>query len=96
MVKTFSQHSIIPQFSFHSQCRRATTFGHFATLRNMANTFFGKVDVQWKDGKLTQAVIRAVSNIQDQRSVVFGKRTKTFQLAKGDSIALNATLDSVK
>lgn len=52
--------------------------------------------MQWKDGKLIQAIIRAVSNTQDKCSVMVGKRTKTIQLAKGESIVLNATLDSIK
>jgi len=54
-----------------------------------------EVDMQWKDGKLTQAIIRGVSNTQGQCAVMYGQHRKTFQLGKGHSILLTAALGKV-
>jgi len=47
-----------------------------------------ELDLRWKAGKLTRAVIRGVSNTGDECTVRYGKATKTFALARGASRVL--------
>jgi alpha-L-fucosidase 2 len=49
-----------------------------------------EVDMEWKDGALTQAVVRGISNGPAQCVVRYGKGTSTFTLAKGESRVLRA------
>jgi alpha-L-fucosidase 2 len=49
-----------------------------------------ELDMEWKDGVLTRAVIRGVSNSPGKCAVRYGKGTKTFALARDKSQVLNA------
>jgi alpha-L-fucosidase 2 len=49
-----------------------------------------ELDLEWKDGTLTQAVVRRVSNGPGKCVVRYGKGTSTFTLAKGESRVLRA------
>ena len=51
-----------------------------------------EVDIEWKDGKLTQAVVRGVSNGPAPCVVRYGKGASTFTLAKGESRVLRAAI----
>jgi len=47
-----------------------------------------EVDLEWKTGKLTRAVVRGVTNDQEKCVVRYGKDVATFTLAKGRSRTL--------
>ena len=47
-----------------------------------------ELDIEWKDGKLTKAVMRAVSDAPEKCVVRYGAATKTCKLKKGKSITL--------
>ena len=47
-----------------------------------------ELDLQWKAGRMTRAVIRSVSNTGDKCTVRYGKDTKTLALARGASQVL--------
>jgi alpha-L-fucosidase 2 len=49
-----------------------------------------ELDLEWKDGTLTQALVRGVSNGPGKCVVRYGKGTSTFTLAKGESRVLRA------
>ena len=49
-----------------------------------------ELDLAWKDGLLTQAVVRGVSNGPGQCMVRYGTGTSTFTLAKGEARVLRA------
>jgi len=49
-----------------------------------------ELDLEWKDGKLTRAVVRGVSNSPGKCVVRYGKRTKTFALARDESRVVHA------
>ena len=49
-----------------------------------------ELDMVWKDGKLTKAVMRAVSDTPEECVVRYGTATKTCELMKGKSITLQA------
>ena len=49
-----------------------------------------ELDLEWKDGKLTQAVVRGVSNGPGQCVVRYGSGTGSFALARGESRVLRA------
>jgi alpha-L-fucosidase 2 len=49
-----------------------------------------EVDMEWKDGFLTQAVVREISNGSRKVAVRCGKGVSTFTLAKGESHVLRA------
>ena len=49
-----------------------------------------ELDLEWKDGTLTQAVVRGVSNSPGKCAVRYGKNTNTFALARGESRVLRA------
>jgi len=49
-----------------------------------------EVDMQWKDGKLTQAVLRGISNNPGIVKVRYGQEISTFTLDSGESHILNA------
>jgi alpha-L-fucosidase 2 len=49
-----------------------------------------ELDMEWKNGKLTQAVLRGISNGPAKCVVRYGKGTKTFSLPKGKSRLLHA------
>jgi len=49
-----------------------------------------ELDLQWKDGSLTQAVIRGVSNGPGKCVVRYGKHSCTFELRKGETRVLRA------
>jgi len=44
-----------------------------------------EVDMEWEDGKLAQAVIRGVSNSDDNCTVMYNGKTMKFKIAKGKS-----------
>jgi alpha-L-fucosidase 2 len=48
------------------------------------------VDIEWKDGKLTQAVLYGISNKTGKVEVRYGDKTGKFKVAKGKSIKLNS------
>jgi alpha-L-fucosidase 2 len=47
-----------------------------------------EVDLEWKDGALTQAVVKAVADAPGSCLVRYGEGSSTFQLAKGESRTL--------
>lgn len=49
-----------------------------------------ELDLEWKDGKLTKAVLRGISNKPGKVEVRYGKDTSTFTLARGESRVLRA------
>jgi len=49
-----------------------------------------EVDMEWKDGKLRQAVVRGVSNGLGKCAIRYGKETKTFEIARGETHVLDA------
>jgi len=49
-----------------------------------------ELDMEWKDGTLIQAVVRGVSNSPGRCAVRYAKRTKTFELTRGESRVLRA------
>ena len=49
-----------------------------------------ELDMEWKDGALTQAVLRGVANGPGQAEVRYGTGTTTFTLAQGESRVLRA------
>ena len=49
-----------------------------------------EVDMEWKDGRLTRAIVRGVANGPDQCVVRYGKGTQAFALAKGEARVLSA------
>jgi alpha-L-fucosidase 2 len=49
-----------------------------------------ELDMEWKDGRLKQAVVRGVSNGHGKCVVRYGKGNSTFTLAKGESRVLRA------
>lgn len=49
-----------------------------------------EVDVEWKDGVLTRAVVRGVSNAPGKYVVRYGKGTTALALARGESRVLRA------
>jgi len=51
-----------------------------------------ELDMEWKDGKLTQAVVRGVSNGPGKCVVRYGKNTNAFALARGESRVLLVAL----
>jgi alpha-L-fucosidase 2 len=50
-----------------------------------------ELDMAWNDGKLTQAVIRGVSNSTDNCEVRYGESTKVFKIARGEKRVLKAS-----
>ncbi len=49
-----------------------------------------EVDMEWKDGKLTKASIRGVSNHADTRTVMYAGKTRELKIAKGKSKILKS------
>jgi len=49
-----------------------------------------ELDMEWKDGKLTKAVLRGISNKPGKVEVRYGKDTSTFTLARGEYRVLRA------
>ena len=49
-----------------------------------------ELDLEWKDGKLTKAVLRGISNKPGKVEVRYGKDTSTFTLDRGESRVLRA------
>ena len=47
-----------------------------------------EVDMEWKDGALTKAVLRGISNGPGKLEIRYGKGTSTFTLAEGKSRTL--------
>ena len=48
-----------------------------------------ELNLEWKDGRLAQAVVRGVSNSPGKCVLRYGEATKTFALAKGESRVLS-------
>jgi len=66
---------------------KAWSEGHIKGMRVRGGY---ELDLEWKDGVLTQAVIRGVSNSPGKRVVRYGKGTKTVALARDESRVLRA------
>ena len=66
---------------------KAWSEGHIKGMRVRGGY---ELDLEWKEGKLTQAVVRGVSNSPGKCVVRYGKGTKTFALARDKSRALSA------
>ena len=49
-----------------------------------------ELELEWKDGKLTKAVLRGISNKPGKVEVRYGKDTSTFTLDRGESRVLRA------
>ncbi len=49
-----------------------------------------ELDMQWKDGKLTQAVLRGISNKPGKVQVRYGNTTGTFEIVQGGKKILAA------
>jgi hypothetical protein len=49
-----------------------------------------ELDMQWKDGKLTQAVLRDISNKPGKIQVRYGNTTGTFEIDQGSKQILTA------
>jgi alpha-L-fucosidase 2 len=50
-----------------------------------------ELDLEWKDGQLTEAVLRGISNKPGKVQVRSGEHTCTFALTKGESRVLRAS-----
>ena len=66
---------------------KAWSKGHIKGMRVRGGY---ELDMEWKDGVLTRAVIRGVSNSPGKCAVRYGKGTKTFALARDKSRVLSA------
>ena len=49
-----------------------------------------EVDISWRDGELTRAVVRGISNDSGECEVRYGKTSTSFSLAKGEGRILRA------
>ena len=49
-----------------------------------------ELDMQWKDGKLTQAVLRGISNKPGKVEVRYGNTTRTLEIDQGRKKILTA------
>ena len=55
-----------------------------------------EVDVTWRGNRLTQVVLRGVSNTTAPCTIMYGKHTKTVNVARGNRVVFDASLDPVQ
>ena len=55
-----------------------------------------ELDIKWQSHKLVQVVVRGKSNTNTPCTMMYGKNTKMINVAKGDRVVLDASLEPVQ